>query len=109
MSKEEETRKRNEDARRIAQEAEGWLKGEEEEKRRAAQEAARKVEEDAKSEDEEKKIKMDEELKKEEAERLNMIGTMIEQSVPDIIDSQAQDLGNPDIQDLEAAAASTTG
>ena len=35
-AEEEETRKRNEEAHRLAQEAEGWLKGEEEEKTRAA-------------------------------------------------------------------------
>ena len=58
----EETRKRNEEAQRLAQEAEGWLKGEEEEKRRATQEAAKKVEEDAIREEEERKRKLDEEL-----------------------------------------------
>ena len=57
-----ETRKRNEEAQRLAQEAEGWLKGEEEEKRRVVQEAARKAEEDAKIEEEERKMKLDEEL-----------------------------------------------
>ena len=52
---------------------------------------------------------MDEEMRKQEAERLKLIGTMTEQSTSDPVDSQAQDLGNPDIQDPEAAASSTIG
>ena len=60
----EETRKRNEEGQRLAQEAIGWLQGEEEEKRRAAQEAAKKAEEDARKEEEERKRKLDEELQK---------------------------------------------
>ena len=51
---------------------------------------------------------MDEELKKQELERLKLTGAVTEQSAFDPVDSQAQDLGNPDIQDLEAAAGSTT-
>ena len=58
----EETRKRNKEAQRLAQEAEGWVKGEEEGKRRAAQEAARKEEEEARLEEEERKRKLDEEI-----------------------------------------------
>ena len=38
-----------------------------------------------------------------------MIGAVTEQSAFDPVDSQAQDLGNPDIQDPKAAAGSTTG
>ena len=52
---------------------------------------------------------MDEELKKQEAEKMKLIETMSEQSTSDTADSQAQDLGNPDIQDPEAAASSTPG
>ena len=44
---EEEAKKREEDARRLAQEAENWLKIEEEEKKRVSQEAARKRKEEA--------------------------------------------------------------
>ena len=47
---------------------------------------------------------MDEELKKQEAERLKMTGAVTEQSASNPIDSQAQDLDN-----LEAAAGSTIG
>ena len=38
-----------------------------------------------------------------------MTRAVTEQSASDPIDSQAQDLGNPDIQDPEAAAGSTIG
>ena len=44
-----ESKKREEDARRIAQEAESWLNNEEEEKKKAAEEAAKKVEEERKN------------------------------------------------------------
>ena len=52
---------------------------------------------------------MDEELKKQEAERLKLIGAVTEQSTSDPVDSQDQDLGNPNIQYHEATAGSTTG
>ena len=52
---------------------------------------------------------MDEDLKKQEAERLKLTRTVTEQSASDHVDSQAHDLGNPDIQDLEATAGNTTG
>ena len=86
-AKEEETRKINEDARRLAQEAEGWLKGEEVEKRRVAQEVARKAEEAAKIEKEERKRKLDEEMKKQGAEKINLTQTVTEQSASDAADS----------------------
>ena len=40
---------------------------------------------------------MDEELKKQELERLKLTGSVTEQSASDPVDSQAQDLGNIDI------------
>ena len=52
---------------------------------------------------------MDEELKKQEAKRLKLTETVIDQSTSDPVDSQAQDLGNLDIQNPEAATGSTTG
>ena len=48
-------------------------------------------------------------MKKQEAEKLNLTETVIEQSTSDTADSQAQDLGNPDIRYPEAAAGSTPG
>ena len=48
----EESRKRIEDAQSLAQEAAGWLQGEEEEKIKAAQEPAQKAEEDTRKEEE---------------------------------------------------------
>ena len=48
---------------------------------------------------------MDEELKKQEAERLKLTGAVTEQLAFDPVDSQAQGLGNPDIQNPEAAPA----
>ena len=48
---------------------------------------------------------MNEELKKQEAEKLKLTGTVTEQSTSDPINSQAQVLGNPD---PKAAAGSTT-
>ena len=56
----------------------GWhkkLKGEEEEKRRASQEVAEKAEEDARNEEEERKRKLDEELQKQEVDRLKLTQT----------------------------------
>ena len=50
---------------------------------------------------------MDEELKKQEVERLKLTGA--EKSASDPIDSRAQDLGNSDIQNPEASASSTIG
>ena len=44
---------------------------------------------------------MDEALRKQEAERLKLTGEMTEQSAFDPVESQAQDLGNPNIQDPE--------
>ena len=52
---------------------------------------------------------MDEELKKQEVERPKLTGAVTEQSASDPVDSQAQDLGNPDIQDPMEAAGSTIG
>ena len=52
---------------------------------------------------------MDEELKKQEAERLKLTGAVTEQSASNPIDSQAHELGIPDIQDPEAADGSTIG
>ena len=49
---------------------------------------------------------MDEELKKKEEERLKLTGAVTEQSAFDPIDNQAQDLGNLDLQDPEAAVGS---
>ena len=91
----------------MAQEAAGWLQGEEEEKRRAAQEAAEKVEEDVRKEEEERKRKLDEELQKQEADRMKLTQTMIEQSASDTTDIQTQDVENPKFQDLEVPAVST--
>ena len=48
---------------------------------------------------------MDEELRKQEAERLKII----EQQASDPIDIQVQDVDNPDVQYPEAAASSTSG
>ena len=48
---------------------------------------------------------MDEELRKQEAERLKLT----EQQAFDPVDIQVQDVGNPDVQDPEAAASSTIG
>ena len=52
---------------------------------------------------------MDEELRKQEAERLKLTGSMTEQQASDPIDIEVQDMGNPDFQDPEAAASSTLG
>ena len=52
---------------------------------------------------------MDEELKKQEVERLKLTRILTEQSASDLVDSQAQDLGNPDIQEPEATTGSTLG
>ena len=52
---------------------------------------------------------MDEELRKQEAERLKLIGSMTKQQASDHVDIQVQDLGNPDFQDPEAAASSILG
>ena len=52
---------------------------------------------------------MDEELKKQEAERLKLTGSMIDQSASDPIDIQAQDLGDFDVQDPKVAASSALG
>ena len=99
----------------MAQEAAGWLHTEEEEKRRAAQEAAKKAEEVAKkaeeaarNEEEEKKRKLDEELQKQEAERLKLTQTEIEQSASDTAGGQTQDIENPEFQDPKVPAANTT-
>ena len=80
----------------MAQEAAGWLHTEEEEKRKAAQEAAEKAEEAAKKEEEEKKRKLDEELQKQEAERLKL--TQTEQSASEIATGQTQDVENPEVR-----------
>ena len=50
---------------------------------------------------------MDEELRKQEAERLKLTGSVTEQSASDPIDIQAQDLDNPGVQEPEAVASST--
>ena len=52
---------------------------------------------------------MDEELRKQEAERLKLVGSMTEQQASDPIDIQGQDMGNPNFQNPEAAARSTLG
>ena len=52
---------------------------------------------------------MDEELKKQETEKLKLTETVTEHSTFATADSQAKDLGNPDIEDPEAAAGSTPG
>ena len=52
---------------------------------------------------------MDEELRKQEVERLKLTGAVTKQSASNPVDSQAQDLGNPDIQDPEVAASNTIG
>ena len=52
---------------------------------------------------------MDEELRKQEAERLNLTGSMTEKQASDAVDIQVQDLANPDSHDPEAAANSTLG
>ena len=52
---------------------------------------------------------MDEELRKQEAERLKLTGSMIEQQASDPVDIQVRDLGNPDSQDPEATASITLG
>ena len=52
---------------------------------------------------------MDEELRKQETERLKLVGSMIEQQASDPVDFQGQDMGNPDVQDPEVAASSTLG
>ena len=101
----EEARKRNEESQRLAQEAAGWLHTEEEEKRKAAQEAARKAEEDAKKEEEEKKRKLDEELQKQEAKRLNL--TQTEQSTFETAAGQTQDMENPEVQHPQVPIANT--
>ena len=74
-------------------------------KRGVEQEAARKVEEVARIEEEVRKRKMDEELRKEEAERLKLT----EQQASDPVEIQVQDVGNPDVQEPEAATSSTLG
>ena len=48
---------------------------------------------------------MDEELRKQEAERLKRT----EQQASDPVDIQVQDVGNPDVQYPEAATSSTSG
>ena len=48
---------------------------------------------------------MDEELRKQEAERLKLI----KQQAFDPIDIQVQDVGNPDFQDPEVASSNTLG
>ena len=106
---EEEARKRQEDARRLAEEAESWIRSEEEEKKKDEQEETKIAEEAARSEEEERKRKMDEELRKQEAERLKLKRSMTEQQDSDPVDIQVQDLGNPDSQDLEATARNTLG
>ena len=72
---EEEAKRRNEEAQRLAREVAGWLHTEEEEKRKAAQEAAEKAEEAARKEEEEKKRNLDEELQKQEVERMKLTQT----------------------------------
>ena len=52
---------------------------------------------------------MDEELRKQEAERLKLTGSLIEQQDSDPIGIQVQDMGNPIFQDPEATASSTLG
>ena len=106
---EEEARKREEDARRLAQEAESWLKSEEEGNNQAEEEVVKIVEEAARREEEERKKKEDEELTKQEAERLKLTGSMTEQQTSDPVDTQFQDLGNPDSQDPTTIAGSTLG
>ena len=85
---EEEAKRRNEEAQRLAKEAARWLHSEEEGKRKATQEASEKaqeaVEEVARKVGEEAKRKLDEELQKQKAERLKRTQTETEQSASDI-------------------------
>ena len=62
---EEEAKRRNEEAQRLAREAAEWMHSEEEEKRKVAQEAPKKAAKEAKR-------KLDEELQKQEVERLKL-------------------------------------
>ena len=52
---------------------------------------------------------MDEELKKQEVERLKLSGAVTDQSASNPVDIQAQDLGDPDVQDPEVVASSALG
>ena len=52
---------------------------------------------------------MDDELRKQEAERLKLTRSLIEQQDSDPIGIQVQDMGNSIFQDPEAAASSTLG
>ena len=52
---------------------------------------------------------MDEELRKQEAERLELTGSMTEQQASNHVDIQVQGMGNPDSQDPEATIISTLG
>ena len=75
-------KKREEDARRLAQEAESWLKNEEEERKRAVEEATRKEEEERKS-NEESNIKK----RQEESEGLRLTGSQKDQQTTDWVDT----------------------
>ena len=57
----------------------------------------------------EKKKNLDEELQKQEVERLNLTQSQIEQSASDTARGQTQDMDNPEIQDPEVPISSTSG
>ena len=62
-----------------------------------------------KRKEEERKIKIDEELKKQEAEKIKPTQVVTEQLASDAAYSQAQNLEKPDIQYLEAPTSSRPG
>ena len=107
---EEEAKKRQEEAQKLEQEAAEWLQKGEEEKRKAAQEAAEKAQEAAKEaeeaarlEAEEAKRRLDEELQKQEAEKIKLT----QQSASETPTGQSQEEENPKVQILQVTTTST--
>ena len=89
---EEEAKRRDEEAQRLAKEAAERLDAEEE--RRTAQEAAEKVEE--------AKGKLDEELQRQEAERIKLT----QQSASETVAGKAQEMENLEVQTPQIPATS---
>ena len=106
---EEEAKNREEDARRLAQEAENWLKNKEEGRKRAVEEATNKG-----GGKKEEGICRDKK-KQEETEGLRLTGSKIDQQTNGPIDTQGAhddtDIGhgqdNPNPQDPTATSGST--
>ena len=103
----EEAKKREEDARRLAQKAESWLKNEEEEKKPDVEEAIRK-EEDEINKTKEAEIKK----KQEESEGLRLTGSQKDHQTTEQVDTQGvqdqigQEQGQCDPDPLEPAVYS---